>query len=69
MIHPAQDAFITTADARATFEATPGDDKELIILDRKNTGHGWGHVDVIHGRDAPEYVWKPTLDWLERHVS
>ncbi len=68
IVTPDRDAFISPGDARATFEQTPGNDKEFQVIGESHGGHHWGHVDIIHGDDAPEYVWPVLLDWLQRHA-
>lgn len=68
-IHGDRDAFISNRDARASLDATPGEDKRLRIFGPADGGRHWGHVDVVHGDLAPTYVWPEILQWLDERVG
>ncbi|MEZ4319674.1 MAG: alpha/beta fold hydrolase [Myxococcota bacterium] len=63
------DPLVRPPDARACFDASGSDDKQLVVMDAFHHRVHWGHVDLILGKDAPEFVWPLVLDWLEARAS
>ena len=58
------DHLMPPADARAAFDESGSADKTLVELEPWNTGHHWGHLDLVSGKYAPEYLWKPVAAWI-----
>ncbi len=61
------DPLVRPNDARNCFEASGSSDKELTVFDAFHHRVHWGHVDLILGKDAPEFVWPRVIDWLDAH--
>lgn len=58
------DPLVRPQDAQACFDASPATDKQLIVFDAFNHEVHWGHVDLILGQRAPEFVWPTILEWI-----
>lgn len=58
------DPLVRPVDARACYEASAADDKQMVVFDAFHHQVHWGHVDLILGRRAPEFVWPTILDWI-----
>jgi len=58
------DRLASPRDAQRCFDASGSTDKELLLLNRREHGTHWGHLDVILGAHAPEQVWTRMGAWL-----
>lgn len=63
-----QDPLVTLADTRSAYERCSSADRTLLALEPYNTGLHWGHIDLILGRDAPQFVWQPIVEWVKRRL-
>lgn len=63
------DHLMPPADARMAFERSGSQDKQYLLLDDYTTGHHWGHLDLILGRQARTWVWEPILAWIDARVA
>lgn len=59
------DPLVRPGDARACFEASGSADKQLVVMDAFHHRVHWGHIDLLLGKDAPEFVWPLVIDWLD----
>lgn len=59
------DPLVRPVDARACFDASGSEDKQLVVFDAFHNQVHWGHVDLILGRHAPEHVWPVILGWID----
>ena len=50
------------------FEKAGSDDKIFKTFGMKNSGHHWGHCDLICGKHAPKVTWPYMLDWIEKRI-
>lgn len=57
------DRLVSAADAGAAFERSASRDRTLVRLGGE-CAPGFGHIDVLLGRDAPRRVWSVLLDWM-----
>jgi hypothetical protein len=44
------------------------DDKIFKTFGMANSGHHWGHCDLICGKHAPEVTWPYILNWLNEKL-
>lgn len=58
------DHLMLPADARVAYDTAGSRDRTWVLLDDWTTGHHWGHLDLITGREAPRHVWSLLRDWL-----
>ncbi len=54
-------------DCHAAIDESGATDRTLLDLEPWNTGHHWGHLDLLTGIHAPEHVWRPVSAWLGAH--
>jgi pimeloyl-ACP methyl ester carboxylesterase len=59
------DPLVRPTDGRNCIEASGSSDKRMVVFDAFHHRVHWGHVDLILGREAPEYVWSEVIDWLD----
>lgn len=62
----AEDVLLTHQDAAQAVRWAGSRDVTWRVFSFEHGGHGWGHLDIILGRDAPRYVWAEIATWLER---
>lgn len=58
------DHLMLPSDARPAFDRSGSRDKTWTLLDDWQTGHHWGHLDLILGKEAPKHVWSPVAEWM-----
>ncbi len=58
------DPLITCDDSRGAVDRSRARDKTLRRFETTDGGVGWGHIDLIMGRNAPEHVWPEVAGWL-----
>jgi len=44
-------------------------DKIFQTFGMENSGHHWGHCDLICGKHAPAVTWPYMLNWLEERIE
>jgi polyhydroxyalkanoate synthase len=61
------DSLIALEDARGAYDRSAARDKTLLYLDGSaEHGRGFGHIDIVMGREAPALVWPAIRAWLDR---
>lgn len=63
-----RDTLLPPSDAKAGYLASAASDKTFMVVGKQHGGQHWGHVDLIQGRRAPEFVWQPLRDWMLARV-
>jgi pimeloyl-ACP methyl ester carboxylesterase len=63
-----QDYGVPESAIREAFEKAGSDDKIFKTFGMENSGHHWGHCDLICGKHAPEVTWPYILNWLEERI-
>ncbi len=58
------DHLMPPSDARMAYDRSGSHDKTWMLLDDYATGHHWGHVDLLLGKHARQFVWEPLRDWM-----
>ncbi|MDG1484423.1 MAG: alpha/beta fold hydrolase [Myxococcota bacterium] len=58
------DHLVPPGDGRAAFDRSESADKTLLLLDDFHHKVHWGHLDLVIGTRAREYVWTPLADWM-----
>ncbi len=58
------DHLMPPEDARVAYERSGSTDKTFTLLDDYETGHHWGHLDLVSGIYAPRWVWDPIVAWM-----
>jgi pimeloyl-ACP methyl ester carboxylesterase len=53
------DSIIAPADARGAYDRSRSPDRSLACF------QGFGHIDLIMGREAPRVVWPAVRRWLD----
>lgn len=61
------DHLMLPEDAREAYDRAASQDKTFLLLDDYTTGHHWGHLDLILGKEAPRVVWPAVLNWMQAH--
>ena len=60
-----RDSMLYPKEGQAAFDRAGGTDKELRIFDDQDGLTHWGHLDIVLGKKAPDYVWKALHDWMD----
>lgn len=60
-----RDTLCTHDDAYPAFSESRSKDKTYKMFTRKDGNVIWGHIDLICGRKAPQFVWPYVSKWLE----
>lgn len=63
-----KDYAVSLKAVQSAYDKAGSKDKELKIFDRQSTPTHWGHIDLISGRHAPDYVWPYLLNWLQKRL-
>ena len=58
------DHLVPPGDGRAAYARSGSRDKTLLELDDFHHRVHWGHLDLIIGKHAREYVWTALCDWM-----
>lgn len=59
-----RDGLLPPADAMPAYTNSRSRDKSWKLLSpAREEGH-WGHLDIVLGRRAPQYVWPLVADWM-----
>lgn len=61
-----KDVLLTPRDAEAAVRFSRSHDVTWRLFTEEHGGHGWGHLDIILGTDAPRFVWPEIETWLHR---
>jgi alpha-beta hydrolase superfamily lysophospholipase len=62
----ARDGLIDARDAQAAYERSPSRDRTWVHFDgRHGSSAGFGHIDIVMGREAPRVVWPRIRAWLD----
>ena len=59
------DLLVTPEDARQAVAWAASEDVTFRCFGADDGGHGWGHLDIILGDDAPRLVWPEVGAWLD----
>lgn len=62
-----KDHLLTIRDGRPAYLESGSKDKTLVIFDDFKHESHYGHLDIILGKKAPQYVWPTLSDWLKAH--
>ncbi|MBC2714218.1 MAG: alpha/beta hydrolase [Desulfobacteraceae bacterium] len=63
-----RDYGVPESAIKEAFEKAESDDKIFKTFGMENSGHHWGHCDLICGKHAPEVTWPYMLNWLEERI-
>lgn len=58
------DPLVSAEDARGAYDRSRSRDKTLRCFEACDGGPGWGHIDLLLGRNAPAHVWPAVGHWL-----
>ena len=61
-----KDTLCTHLDAYPAYYFSRSSDKEYKIFTYRDGKTHWGHIDLITGKKAPEYVWPYIRRWLDQ---
>jgi len=61
-----RDLLCTHEDAYPAYLLSNSKDKEYRRFTYKDGKTNWGHIDLISGTKAPEYVWAFVESWLKK---
>jgi len=59
-----RDRMLPPADARPAYDLSQSSDKTYKVFSPIREEVHWGHLDIILGKKAPEYVWPYIGTWL-----
>ena len=59
-----RDRLVPPADARPAYDLSRSHDKTYKLFSPVNEKVHWGHLDIVLGENAPEYVWPYIGKWL-----
>lgn len=63
-----RDYGVPEVAVREAFEKAGSDDKMFKTFGMEDSGHHWGHCDLICGKHAPEVTWPFMVDWLNERI-
>jgi pimeloyl-ACP methyl ester carboxylesterase len=63
----AQDAVVSRASIQTGYERAGSADKVFRVFDSGSLARGWGHLDIVCGKAAPQVVWPTLLQWMAQH--
>jgi hypothetical protein len=63
-----RDYLLPPSDAKKAYSDSPSLDKTFYVFSEKEGGKPWGHVDLVQGTRAPQYVWPLIEAWLKEHL-
>lgn len=63
-----QDYGVPESAIKEAFEKAGSNDKIFKTFGMENSGHHWGHCDLICGKHAPDVTWPFMLEWLEERL-
>ena len=59
-----EDPLASPEDSTGAWARSRSRDKSIRRFDSASGGVGWGHMDILLGRNAPHHVWPFVRDWL-----
>ncbi|MCP4499852.1 MAG: alpha/beta hydrolase [Deltaproteobacteria bacterium] len=59
------DAIAPVAQVRRLFERIGSREKRFVVVGMKSCGVPFGHIDLLIGRFAPQFVWPELLRFLQ----
>lgn len=60
-----KDHFLWPRDGAPAYHLSPSKHRKMVVFDNFHHQHHWGHLDIVLGKDAPEYVWPTISDWMD----
>ncbi len=63
-----RDRLLPPEDARPAYDLSASKDKTYKLFSPVREEVHWGHLDIVLGRKAPEYVWPYIGHWLEERA-
>jgi len=63
-----RDYLLPPSDAKKAYSDSPSLDKTFHVFSEREGGAPWGHVDLVQGKRAPQYVWSFIESWLRDHL-
>jgi len=60
-----KDRLLPPEDARPAYDLSASRDKTYKMFSPVREEVHWGHLDIVLGSKAPEYVWPYISDWLK----
>ena len=63
------DRLLPPGDARPANDLSRSTDKTYKLFSPVREEVHWGHLDIVLGRKAPEYVWPYISEWLEARTG
>jgi pimeloyl-ACP methyl ester carboxylesterase len=64
-----RDSMLFPEEGSAAYERSGSTDRTLKILDDRDGLTHWGHLDIVLGKKAPEYVWPAIDQWMTARIS
>ena len=61
-----RDYGVPETAVREAYNKAGSPDKIFQTFSLENSGHHWGHCDLICGKHAPDVTWPFILDWLKK---
>jgi len=59
-----RDSMLYPEEGQAAYDRAGTEDKTLRIFDDRDGLTHWGHLDIVLGKRAPEFVWPAMHQWL-----
>ena len=63
-----KDMLCTPKDCVAAYDQSVSADKTYFNFGPRQGGFHWGHIDLIFGKRAPEFVWPMIADWMNQRA-
>jgi len=63
-----RDSMLFPQEGKAAFDRSGSEDKTLKVLDDSDGYTHWGHLDIVLGKKAPDYVWTAIHEWMEQRT-
>ncbi len=64
-----KDRLLPPADARPAYDLSRSSDKTYKLFSPVHEEVHWGHLDIVLGEKAPQYVWPYVARWLMERCS
>lgn len=68
VISGTKDMLCTPKDCVAAYDQSASADKTYFNFGPRQGGYHWGHIDLIFGKRAPEFVWPMIADWMSQRI-